>query len=52
MSERRHEWIEVGARRWCIACGSYQVKRNGVWRDEMVGNWPAYNRTDTAAHAL
>ena len=41
-----HEWIEVGARRWCLACGSYQVRRNGCWADAVVGPWPGYNRTD------
>ena len=47
-----HEWIAVGARRWCLACGSYQVRRNGAWRDDMVGPWPGYNPTDTAAHMV
>lgn len=45
-----HEWIEVGARRWCVSCGSYQAKTNGRWRDQMVGQWPGYNKTDLAAH--
>jgi len=47
----KHGWLTVGARRWCLACGSYQVLRNGQWRDDMVGPWPGYNPTDTAAHA-
>jgi hypothetical protein len=45
-----HEWIEVGARRWCIACRSYQICRNGRWFDSMVGPWPAYARTDVSKH--
>jgi hypothetical protein len=46
----RHEWIEVGARRWCNECGSFQVLRGGKWRDAMVGPWPSYNRTDMSKH--
>jgi len=45
-----HTWIEVAARRWCLACGSYQARSGGVWRDSLVGPWPGYSRTDTAAH--
>jgi hypothetical protein len=45
-----HEWIAVDGRRWCLACGSYQVRRDGVWRDALVGPWPGYNRTDLMQH--
>ncbi len=45
-----HEWIEVGDRRWCLSCGSFQVRWNGMWRDAMIGGWPSYNRTDLAMH--
>ena len=42
-----HRYIEVGARRWCVGCNTYQVRRNGMWRDseEMIGPWPGYART-------
>jgi len=50
MTRQPHEWIEVGGRRWCIDCGSYQVRRGGKWRDDLVGPWPGYNRTDKAEH--
>jgi len=50
VNELTHEWIEVGNRRWCLACGSYQVRRNGRWRDEMVGPWPGYQKTDLTKH--
>ena len=45
-----HEWIEVGARRWCNDCGSFQTNRNGKWKDAMVGPYPSYNRTDLTMH--
>jgi hypothetical protein len=42
-----HPWIEVGARRWCIHCGCYQIRRNGAWRDDpdLTGPYPKYNPT-------
>lgn len=40
-----HPWIEVDGRRWCLPCGSYQVRRAGKWADALVGPWPGYNRT-------
>lgn len=45
-----HGWITVGARRWCLACGSYQTRQGGRWADAMLGPWPGYARTDPAAH--
>lgn len=45
-----HLWTEVGARRWCKDCGSFQVKRNGKWKDAMLGPYPSYNRTDMTMH--
>lgn len=45
-----HSWIEIGARRWCLACGSFQTRRGDRWFDCMIGPWPGYNRTDLAAH--
>jgi hypothetical protein len=45
-----HEYITVGARRWCIGCNTFQRFRGGKWRDdeEMIGEaWPAYERTQT-----
>jgi hypothetical protein len=50
MSVLRHEWIEVGVRRWCPACGSYQVRKGKYWCDAMLGPWPGYNKTDVVAH--
>ncbi len=38
-SRCEHDWIEVGARRWCVrpydegGCGAFQVKRAGKWVD-------------------
>ncbi len=43
-----HEYITVGARRWCMGCNTFQRRRNGVWRDDpemIVGGWPAYEAT-------
>ena len=47
-----HDWIEVAARRWCLACDSFQKRWNGRWRDDesMLGPWPGYQRTDPAKH--
>lgn len=31
---RDHQWIEVGQRRWCMTCDSFQMKTNpsGEWK--------------------
>lgn len=44
---RGHDWIEVGGRRWCRNCNSYQVRLRGKWRDreDMLGPWPGYSPT-------
>lgn len=47
---RWHEWIEVGDRRWCVECESFQTRQRGQWRDAMVGKYPAYNKTDLSLH--
>ena len=47
-----HGWITVGVRRWCLACASYQVQKNGVWCDDLVGPWPGYKATNWEAHKL
>lgn len=47
-----HTWIEVGGRRWCLACGSFQVLRGGHWADDkaMIGPWPGYAPTQLEHH--
>lgn len=45
--EHPHEWITVGARRWCLACDSFQVLRNGKWRDEYLNT---YSPTQDVPH--
>jgi len=45
-----HEWTEIKDRRWCNECGSFQVRKDGKWRDTMVGPYPAYNKTDPSMH--
>lgn len=52
MVTTEHEWIEIGARRWCLACGSFQLRTGERWHDAMVGPWPGYNKTDLAAHTM
>lgn len=60
MADAPHEWIEVGGRRWCLTCGSFQIRRKGgwqggfrncQWRDALIGSWPGYNATDESKHA-
>lgn len=46
----QHEWLEIGARRWCLACGSFQVRSGDRWHDAIVGPYPGYNRTDPQHH--
>jgi hypothetical protein len=49
-----HDYITVGARRWCMGCNTFQRRRNGKWRDdeEMIGSaWPAYERTQAKCPA-
>jgi hypothetical protein len=49
-----HDYITVGARRWCMGCNTFQRRRNGVWRDdeEMIGPaWPAYEITQDECQA-
>ena len=44
-----HEYITIGARRWCLRCNTFQRRRNGVWLDdeELLGAaWPAYEKTE------
>jgi len=44
MSE--HDYITVGNRRWCMHCNTYQVFRDGKWRDAYPPEpWPGYEAT-------
>jgi hypothetical protein len=48
---RWHEWTEVGDRRWCSDCGSFQIRTKSLkWRDTMIGPYPAYSKTDSTMH--
>ena len=42
-----HEYITVGARRWCLRCNTFQRMVRGAWRDdeEMLNGPAAYERT-------
>lgn len=42
----KHEYLTVGARRWCMGCNTYQVFRGGRWVDGQPDEpWPGYEKT-------
>lgn len=42
-----HDYITVGSRRWCRGCNTYQVLRDGKWRDGYPAQpWPGYEATE------
>ena len=44
-----HEYITVGARRWCMGCNKFQRRYNDIWRDDeglLGAAWPAYEKTE------
>ena len=46
MTKTKHNYITVGARRWCMHCNTYQVLRAGKWVDGFPPEpWPGYEAT-------